>query len=168
MTAVRRFVNEHARAFVPGSLREVAPGLAGLLHYDRSRLRFDAPPFFVNAEYLRQRVLEVASSAEQPEWVLLNAEAWMFLDATAIDALKQLHRDLAADGIKLCFARLKSREQEIFAKTGVTDQIEAGSIFPTVASAVKAFESREPRAPVSAAPRGAGQDVRPAPPEGPA
>ncbi len=134
--------------------------IPGLLVY-----RFDAPPFFVNAEYLRQRVLELVSSAEQPEWVLLNAEAWMFLDATAIDALKQLHRDLAAYEIRLCFARLKSQEQEIFAKTGVTDQIGAESIFPTVASAVKAFESREPRAPVSTAERGAGQTVRPAPRE---
>ena len=60
--------------------------------------RFDAPPFFVNAEYLRQRVLELAGSSTGVEWVVMNAEAWMFLDATAVDALRQLQADLGRSG----------------------------------------------------------------------
>ena len=42
----------------------------GLLVY-----RFDAPPYFVNAEYLHQRVLALAD-ARDARWVVLNAEAW--------------------------------------------------------------------------------------------
>ncbi|HEX2346189.1 MAG TPA: sulfate permease [Gaiellaceae bacterium] len=115
----------------PGA--EVVPGL---LVY-----RFDAPPFFVNAEYLRARVLELVDAAEGLRWLVLNAEAWTYLDATAIDSLRQLHADLEKRGITLCFARLKGRQREIFEETGLTAEIGADRFFPTVRAAVVAFES---------------------------
>ena len=104
--------------------------------------RFDAPPFFVNAEYLRRRVLEVVDAADDLEWLILNAEAWMFVDATAIDVLKELHSELAARGISLGFARLKGRQREIFEKTGLIAQVGADRFFPTVGAAVTAFEAQ--------------------------
>ena len=64
-----------------------AETVPGLLVY-----RFDAPPFFVNAEYLRQRVLALADGGRDLRWLVLNAEAWTFLDATAIDALPAARR----------------------------------------------------------------------------
>jgi anti-anti-sigma regulatory factor len=39
--------------------------------------------------------------------VVLNAEAWTYLDATAIDVLAQLHAELALRGNAFCIARLK-------------------------------------------------------------
>jgi SulP family sulfate permease len=114
-----------------------AQTIPGLVIY-----RFDAPPFFVNAEYLRQRVLELAGSSPGVEWVVMNAEAWIFLDATAIDALKQLQSDLEQGAVTLCFARLKGRERDIFADTGLIDQVGASHFFPTVQSAVTAFQGR--------------------------
>ena len=115
----------------PGA--EVVPGL---LVY-----RFDAPPFFVNAEYLRLRVLALADAAVDLKWLVLNAEAWTYLDATAIDSLRQLHGELEKRGVKLCFARLKGRQREIFEETGLTAEIGADRFFPTVRAAVAAFES---------------------------
>jgi SulP family sulfate permease len=115
----------------PGA--EVVPGL---LVY-----RFDAPPFFVNAEYLRNRVLALVDAADNLRWLVLNAEAWTYLDATAIDALRQLRADLEKRGITLCFARLKGRQREIFEETGLTAEIGADRFFPTVRAAVAAFES---------------------------
>ena len=111
---------------------EVVPGL---LVY-----RFDAPLFFVNAEYLHTRVLTLADGTDGLRWVVLNAEAWMYLDATAIDVLRQLHSELEERGIVLCFARLKGRQREIFEETGLTAQIGADRFFPTVRNAVAAFE----------------------------
>ena len=72
--------------------------MPGMLVY-----RFDAPPFFVNAEYLRQRVLELVDASPDVRWLVLNAEAWTYLDATAIDVLIQLHRDIEQRGITLVF-----------------------------------------------------------------
>lgn len=112
---------------------EVVPGL---LVY-----RFDAPLFFVNAEYLHTRVLTLADSTDGLRRVVLNAEAWMYLDATAIDVLRQLHAELEQRGVVLCFARLKGRQREIFDETGLTAQIGADRFFPTVRAAVAAYEA---------------------------
>ena len=115
---------------------EGAETVPGLLVY-----RFDAPPFFVNAEYLRQRVLELVDASEDVRWLVLNAEAWTYLDATAIDVLIQLHGELEERGIALVFARLKGRQREIFEETGLTARIGPDRFFPTVRAAVAAFES---------------------------
>jgi sulfate permease, SulP family len=115
---------------------EGAETVPGLLVY-----RFDAPPFFVNAEYLRQRVLALADAADDVRWLVLNAEAWTFLDSTAIDVLSRLQVELEQRGIALCFARLKGRQREIFEDTGLTARIGADRFFPTVRAAVAAFES---------------------------
>ena len=79
------------------------------------------------------------------EWLVLGAEAWMFLDSTAIDSLEQIHTDLAARGITLCIARLRGREREIFDETGLTAKIGADRFFPTVRAAVAALENRTGR-----------------------
>ena len=115
----------------PGA--EVVPGLVVY--------RFDAPPFFVNAEYLRTRVLTLADAAEDLQWLVLNAEAWTYLDATAIDTLRQLRRELEQRGVTLCFARLKGRQREIFEETGLTAEVGADRFFPTVRAAVAAYEA---------------------------
>lgn len=123
--------------------------VAGLVVY-----RFDATPFFVNAEYLRRRVLEVADAAPPTDWLVLNAEAWTYLDATAIDALRQLRVDLESRGIVLCLARLKRRGREIFADTGLAAEIGAERFFPSVRAAVAAFERR----PATRSPAASGLD----------
>ena len=115
---------------------EGAETVPGLLVY-----RFDAPPYFVNAEYLRQRVLELVDASEDVRWLVLNAEAWTYLDATAIDVVTHLQVELEQRGIVLCFARLKGRQREIFEETGLTLRIGSDRFFPTVRAAVAAFEA---------------------------
>ena len=117
----------------PAGSAETVPGL---LVY-----RFDAPPFFVNADYLRQRVLELVDASEDVRWLVLNAEAWTYLDATAIDVLARLQVELEQRGIALYFARLKGRQREIFEETDLTARIGPDRFFPTVRAAVAAFES---------------------------
>jgi SulP family sulfate permease len=117
---------------------EGAETVPGLLVY-----RFDAAPFFVNAAYLRERVLELADASEDVRWLVLNAEAWTYLDATAIDVLARLQVELEERGIALCFARLKGRQREIFEETGLTAQIGPDRLFPSVRAAVAAFESAQ-------------------------
>ena len=123
---------------------EGAETVPGLLVY-----RFDAPPFFVNAAYLRERVLELVDATDDVRWLVLNAEAWTYLDATAIDVLIRLHGELEQRGIALCFARLKGRQREIFEETGLTARIGADRFFPTVRAAVAAFESAHAATPAS-------------------
>lgn len=115
---------------------EGAETVPGLLVY-----RFDAPPFFVNAEYLRQRVLALIDASEDLRWLVLNAEAWTYLDSTAIDVLGRLDIELEQRGVALCFARLKGRQRDIFAETGLTARIGPDRFFPTVRAAVAAYEA---------------------------
>ncbi len=110
----------------------------GLLVY-----RFDAPLFFPNADYFRRRVRELVAAAEpKPEWVVVTAEAWIYVDTTSIAALHQLRRDLAAEGVTLCIARAKARLREIFEDTGFADELGREHLFPTVRAAVDAFRAR--------------------------
>lgn len=103
--------------------------------------RFDAALFFVNAEYFRQRVTALVEGADpSPEWLVVNAEAITYLDATAVDTVRQLHGELAERGVVLCFARLKGRQREIFAETGLTGLIGPDRFFPTVRAAVAEYQ----------------------------
>ena len=48
-------------------------------------------------------------------------------------------------GVTLCIARLKGRQREIFAETGLTARIGSDRFFPTVRAAVAAFERTSAR-----------------------
>jgi sulfate permease, SulP family len=134
---------------VLGSVADV-DGYHDILRYDSAETvpglivyRFDAPLFFANAEYFRRQVRAlVAASDTKLEWFVVNAEAFVYLDATAVETLRHLHTVLAAQGTTLCFARLKGRQREIFAHTGLAEEIGAEHFFPTVRAGVAAFLAR--------------------------
>jgi SulP family sulfate permease len=114
---------------------ENAQTVAGLVVY-----RFDAPLFFANAEHFRQQVLALAAAEPPPKWLLINAEAFVYVDATAVDMLEQLADELSLRGITLGFARLKGRQRDIFEKTGLTRLVRPEYFFPSVRAGVDAFE----------------------------
>ncbi len=117
---------------------EAAQTLPGLVVY-----RFDAPIFFPNALYFRQQVLGLIEREEpKPRWVLLNAEAVTYVDATAIDMLLGLQAELADAGVLLAVARAKGMLRDVFESTGVTAAIGPENFFPTVRSGVAAFSTR--------------------------
>ena len=105
--------------------------------------RFDAPIFFPNAEYFRERVLEIVAAADPPlRWVLLNAEAIVYMDSTAVDALARLHAELSERGVVLAFARAKGTLRDLFQRTGLTARIGEEHMFPTIRTGVRAYEER--------------------------
>ena len=71
--------------------------------------RYDSPLFFANAEDFKRRALAAVDGRETPvEWFLLNAEANIEIDITAVDALEELRQELAERGIVFALARVKS------------------------------------------------------------
>jgi MFS superfamily sulfate permease-like transporter len=84
----------------------------------------------------------VAAAEPKPSWVIVRAETWSYVDATATAVLAQLHDDLARQGITLGVARAKGRLRDIFDATGLTAVIGSEYLFPTVRAAVKAFGER--------------------------
>jgi len=109
--------------------------------------RYDSPLFFANAEDFLRRALAAVDSAETPvRWLLLNAEANVEIDITAIDALDSLREELTARGVVLALARVKQDLRDDLEAAGFLARLGPGRIFYTLPTAVEAFrqESAEP------------------------
>ncbi|MGX9789400.1 SulP family inorganic anion transporter [Mycobacterium sp. MMS18-G62] len=144
---LRRVARPHdaIQGFVPGvaGMHDVddypeADRVPGLLVY-----RYDAPLFFANAENFRQRALAAVDSNPDPvEWFVLNAEANVEVDLTALDMLDQLRGELASRGIVFAMARVKQDLRVMLDAAGLTEKIGEDHIFMTLPTAVEAFRSR--------------------------
>jgi sulfate permease, SulP family len=141
---LRRMARAHdgVLGFVPGvaGMHDVddypqADLVPGLLVY-----RYDAPLFFANAENFRERA--IAAVDDYPgrvEWFVLNAEANVEVDLTALDAVDQLRTELARRGIIFAMARVKQDLREALEAAGLVDRIGEDYIFPTLPTAVEAY-----------------------------
>jgi len=129
------------------------PGLAGLHDvddYPDARTtpglvvyRYDAPLCFANAEDFRTRVLEAVDEAGTPvEWVVLNMEANVEIDLTAVDMLEELRSGLAARGIVVALARVKHDLAVYLARSGLLPRIGDDRVYPTLPTALAAFHER--------------------------
>ena len=85
----------------------LVPGLAGMHDVDDYPdaqtvpglvvYRYDAPLFFANAEDFRRRALAAADQQPGPvRWFVLNIEANVEVDITALDAVEALREDFTA------------------------------------------------------------------------
>jgi len=103
--------------------------------------RLDDRLFFANARYFKGRVREAVRAAPAPvHWLVFDAEAVTHVDATGTDALIDLTNGLRRDGIALVLARLRTRMEEQLGRTGVLEAIGREHLYPSVRSAVDAFE----------------------------
>ena len=104
--------------------------------------RWDAPLFFANAEFFRQRVLDAAARSPTPvRWLVVAAEPVTSVDITAADALAELDRELAAAGIDLRFAELKDPVKDKLKRFGLFAEIGEDSFFPTIGAAVRSYHA---------------------------
>jgi len=102
--------------------------------------RYDSPLFFANAEDFKRRAVASLRVAEGPlEWFLLNAEANVEVDITAIDALDELREELAGRGIIFAMARVKQDLRDDLQAAGFIARVGEDRIFPTLPTAVQAY-----------------------------
>ncbi|MFV2062707.1 MAG: SulP family inorganic anion transporter [Chloroflexota bacterium] len=107
-------------------------------------IRFDADLFFANANVFADDVREAIVAVDPaPSVVLLDAESVNDIDSTAMEVMRDLAAELAADDVEFWVARLKGHVQELLVRV---DAIEQMTIYPTVRAAVAAFEMRVQRA----------------------
>ena len=105
--------------------------------------RYDAPLFFANAENFRGRAMAAVDENPVPvEWFLLNAEANVEVDLTALDALDRLRTDLERRGIVFAMARVKQDLRDELEAAGLLEKIGADRIFMTLPTAVEAYRNR--------------------------
>lgn len=131
----------------------IVPNLAGLHDVDDWAdtqtipglviYRYDAPLCFANAENFKQRVLEAIASETTPvAWLLLNMEANVEIDITAIDMLTELRSELAAQDITLVMARVKQDLYLDLERAGFWQELNGEQVYPTLPSAIAAFNQR--------------------------
>ncbi|MEV0063187.1 sulfate permease [Nocardia sp. NPDC050718] len=147
---LRRIARGHdaVLGFVPGldgmhdvdDYPEAAP-LAGLVVY-----RYDAPLCFANAEDFRKRALAAVDwwaerSGEPVRWFVLNAEANVEVDLTALDAVDQVRDELTSRGVVFAMARVKQDLRDDLDASGLTERIGPDLLFPTLPTAIEAFRA---------------------------
>lgn len=102
--------------------------------------RYDSPLFFANAEDFRRRAMAAVDEAPWPvEWFLLNAEANVEVDLTALDALEDLRSELASRGIVVALARVKQDLRDDLDAGGFTARLGEDRIYMTLPTAVAAY-----------------------------
>ena len=100
--------------------------------------RFDAPLFFANADYFRERVRALARRSGV-SWIVVAAEPITDIDATAGETLRGLNDELEAAGIELAFAELKDPVRDGLRRYGIESAIGPHRFFPTIGVAVAAY-----------------------------
>jgi MFS superfamily sulfate permease-like transporter len=102
--------------------------------------RWDAPLFFANAEFFRERVLDAVEKSPTPvRWLVVAAEPVTSVDVTACDTVAELDEALHARGIELCFAELKDPVKDKLKRFGLYAQLGESYFFPTLGSAVSRY-----------------------------
>ncbi len=141
---IRRIVHPHdgVLGYVPGiaGMHDVddypdAAQVPGLVVY-----RYDSPLFFANsADFLRRAGAAISASKTPVEWFLLNAEANVEIDLTAVETLESLRSQLAGRGIVFAMARVKLDLRESLAAAGFVEAMGEEHIFATLPAAVSAY-----------------------------
>jgi len=102
--------------------------------------RWDAPLFFANAEFFKERALDAVAKSPTPvRWLVVAAEPVTSVDVTAGDTLAELDEALHAQGIELCFAELKDPVKDKLKKFGLLAQLGENCFFPTIGAAVSGY-----------------------------
>jgi high affinity sulfate transporter 1 len=102
--------------------------------------RWDAPLFFANAEFFKERALDAVATSPTPvRWLVVAAEPVTSVDVTACDMIAELDETLHARGIELCFAELKDPVKDKLKRFGLFAQLGENYFFPTLGVAVSRY-----------------------------
>jgi high affinity sulfate transporter 1 len=105
--------------------------------------RWDAPLFFANAEFFKERVLDAVTKSPQPvRWVVVAAEPVTSVDVTASDMLADLDKALHDIGVEMRFAELKDPVKDKLKRFGLLAVLGEDRFFPTVGAAVGSYLER--------------------------
>ncbi len=133
------------------AIQGLVPGLAGMHDVDDYPeaqtvpglvvYRYDAPLFFANAEDFKRRALAAADQPASPvRWFVLNVEANVEVDFSALEAVDAVREEITSVGGVFALARVK---QDLLARLrsfGLADKIGADLLFPTLPTAVAAYQ----------------------------
>jgi MFS superfamily sulfate permease-like transporter len=117
---------------------EGATTIPGLVIY-----RYDAPLCFANVENFKKRAWDAIAAEKTPvEWFVLNTEAIVEVDMTAMDALEEFHDTLTARGMTFAMARVKQTLYRQLKESGLLHKMTPEHVYPTLHTAIAGFQAR--------------------------
>ena len=106
-------------------------------------VRVDAPLYFANAEYLKEKLERVAADREEDLQVLVfDMSSVNDIDSSADRALHELADDFESQGIDLYLASVKGLVRDVMRRSGLYEHLGADRFFLTSDEAVRAAETR--------------------------
>jgi sulfate permease, SulP family len=115
-------------------------------------LRIDARLSFANAEFLRDRVRELAEASPAPRAFVFDFHAINGVDSTALHQLRELVDHLISIGIQPWFAGVKGPVMDRFRRAHLADALGAERFCLEVADAVEAAQHQAGLRPTPAGP----------------
>jgi high affinity sulfate transporter 1 len=127
---------------IPGTLafRSTKYHPDAILTPDLLIVRPDEEVFFANAAMLHRNIRELATDgAPDRQAVILDMEMTNDLDVPSVEMLGDLHEELKGRKIQLIIAGLHEPVREMMDRSGITKQIDADNVFPTVLEAILVY-----------------------------
>jgi SulP family sulfate permease len=99
--------------------------------------RLDDRLLFANSRYVKGRIREaVAGAPSTTRHLVFDAEGFVGIDASGVEAMEQILDSLDQSGISLVVARLKAHLEERFETSGLVARIGRDRFFGSVTAAV--------------------------------
>ena len=105
-------------------------------------LRFDAALFFANASFFEDAALKLEHERPGLRYIVVLSQGINLLDATAVEMLRRLTRQLRECGVELVFSSAKSQFLDVAQRTGLVDEIGPANFFDSDAAAFAAVVQR--------------------------
>lgn len=132
-----------------GALRPVgAPGPGPALDAV-GVLRFDAALFFANATFFEDAALKLERERPGLRTIVVLSQGINLLDATAVEMLRRLARQLRECGVELVFSSAKAQFLDVARRTGLFDEIGAANFFDSDEAALAAALERSAAPPTA-------------------
>ena len=129
----------HLNPCVPCAITE-----PGLIVY-----RFGAPLFYANANRFSEEVRMLATSAPSPlQWLIVDAGAITNVDFSAARVVREVQKDLSAQGTGLVFAHVQSDLKPDLDRHHLTEAIGPRRIFDSLHEALAVLRGSSPSGPV--------------------
>ncbi|MEO1449020.1 MAG: solute carrier family 26 protein [Bacteroidota bacterium] len=110
-------------------------------------MRFDAPLFFANLAYFREKIQTYIQTRPGIQHIILDAKAIDWVDASAVEMLKELVRDYESRQIKLYMVSVKGPVRDVLLKSGIVESLGEHRFFFNVNDAVRTIRGNSPETP---------------------